>query len=81
MIDREYVRTGMRARSQEIASRELGPRLQPEMLRAREETIDKERWTEIDRSRWPGLQSRLAKILGFARLRPTTKIDSDLAFA
>ncbi len=36
MIDREYVRTGIRARSQEIASRELGPRLEPEMLRARE---------------------------------------------
>ena len=50
MIDREYVRTGIRARSQEIASRELGPRLEPEMLRAREETIDKERWTEIDRA-------------------------------
>ena len=50
MIDREYVRTGIRARSQEIASRELGLRLEPEMLRAREETIDKERWTEIDRA-------------------------------
>ena len=50
MIDREYVRTGIRARSQEIASRELGQRLEPEMLRARGETIGKERWTEIDRA-------------------------------
>jgi type IV secretory pathway VirD2 relaxase len=50
MIDREYVRTGIRARSQEIASRELGLRLEPEMLRSRGETIDKERWTEIDRA-------------------------------
>ena len=50
MIDREYVRTGIRARSQEIASRALGPRLEPDLVRAREETIDKERWTEIDRA-------------------------------
>ena len=50
MIDREYVRTGIRARSQEIASRELGQRLEPEMLRARGETIGK---AALDRDR-PG---------------------------
>ncbi len=50
LIDRDYVRSGIRARSQEIASHELGQRLEPEMLRARRETIDKERWTEIDRA-------------------------------
>jgi type IV secretory pathway VirD2 relaxase len=49
-IDREYVRSGIRARSQEIATRELGPRLEPEILRARERAIRRERWTEIDRS-------------------------------
>jgi type IV secretory pathway VirD2 relaxase len=56
LIDRDYVRNGIRARSQEIASRELGQRLEPEMLRARGETIDKERWTEIDRA----LQRRMS---------------------
>src|SRR6202521_4657878 len=57
LIDRDYVRNGIRARSQEIASRELGQRLEPEMLRARgETTIDKERWTEIDRA----LQRRMS---------------------
>ncbi len=50
LMDREYVRTGIRAQSQGIASRELGRRLEPEMLRSRGETIDKERWTEIDRA-------------------------------
>ncbi len=50
LIDRDYVRSGIRARSQEIASREQGQRLEPEVLRARGETIDKERWTEIDRA-------------------------------
>ena len=49
-IDREYLKLGMRRRSQEIATRELGPRLEPEMLHARERVIRKEQWTEIDRS-------------------------------
>jgi type IV secretory pathway VirD2 relaxase len=49
-IDREYLRSGIRIRSQEIATRELGPRLEPEMLRARERTIHREQWTEIDRA-------------------------------
>ncbi|MGO9450794.1 MAG: relaxase/mobilization nuclease domain-containing protein [Candidatus Binataceae bacterium] len=50
LIDRDYVRNGIRARSQEIASHELGQRLEPEVLRTRGETITKERWTEIDRA-------------------------------
>ena len=49
-IDREYLKLGMRARSQEIATRELGLRLEPEVLQARERVIGKEQWTEIDRS-------------------------------
>ena len=49
-IDRDYVRSGVRARSQEIATCELGPRLEPEILRARELSIRRERWTEIDRT-------------------------------
>ena len=49
-IDREYVRSGVRERSQEIATRELGPRLEPEILRARERAIRREQWTEIDRT-------------------------------
>ena len=49
-IDRDYVRSGIRARSQEIATRELGPRLEPEILRARERAIRREQWTEIDRA-------------------------------
>ncbi|MHB8383699.1 MAG: relaxase/mobilization nuclease domain-containing protein [Candidatus Binataceae bacterium] len=49
-IDREYLRSGIRMRSQEIATRELGPRLEPEMLHARERVIRREQWTEIDRA-------------------------------
>jgi type IV secretory pathway VirD2 relaxase len=49
-IDREYLRSGLRIRSQEIATRELGPRLEPEMLRSRERAVRREQWTEIDRA-------------------------------
>jgi type IV secretory pathway VirD2 relaxase len=49
-INRDYLRSGVRMRSQEIATRELGPRLEPEMLRARERVVRREQWTEIDRA-------------------------------
>jgi len=49
-IDREYLRSGIRTRSQEIVTRELGPRLEPEMLQARGRVIRREQWTEIDRA-------------------------------
>jgi type IV secretory pathway VirD2 relaxase len=49
-INREYLRSGIRIRSQEIATRELGPRLEPEILRARERAVRREQWTEIDRA-------------------------------
>ncbi len=49
-IDRDYLREGIRTRSQELATRELGPRLEPEMLQARERVIRREQWTEIDRA-------------------------------
>ena len=41
---------GLRIRSQEIATRELGPRLEPEILRSRERAVRREQWTEIDRA-------------------------------
>lgn len=47
-IDRDYLRSGIRTRSQEIATRELGPRPEREMLRAREQVVRREQWTEID---------------------------------
>ncbi len=49
-INREYLRSGIRIRSQEIATRELGPRLEREMLHARERVLRREQWTEIDRA-------------------------------
>jgi type IV secretory pathway VirD2 relaxase len=49
-MNRDYLRSGIRIRSQEIATRELGPRLEPEMLRSRELAVRREQWTEIDRA-------------------------------
>src|SRR3984957_15425552 len=41
---------GIRELSQELIERELGPRLEPEILLARERTVEREQWTEIDRA-------------------------------
>jgi type IV secretory pathway VirD2 relaxase len=49
-IDREYLRSGIRMRSQEIATRQLGPRLEAEVLHARERVLRREQWTEVDRA-------------------------------
>lgn len=49
-IDREYLKRGIRERSEELIERELGPRLEREVLLARGRTIEREQWTEIDRT-------------------------------
>lgn len=49
-INREYLKRGIRERSQELAERELGPRLEREVLAARERVVRREQWTEIDRA-------------------------------
>jgi len=47
-IASEYVKSGIRARSQEIVQRELGLRTEREVLAAREKVIDQRRWTDLD---------------------------------
>ena len=49
-IDRQYIARGMRWRAQETLTRELGPRLEFEFSRARAADIERERFTEIDRT-------------------------------
>ena len=49
-LDRDYVMRGLRELSQELIERELGPRLEPEILLARGRTVEREQWTEIDRA-------------------------------
>ena len=49
-IEREYLKHGIRELSEELVERELGPRLEREVLLARERVIEREQWTEIDRT-------------------------------
>jgi type IV secretory pathway VirD2 relaxase len=67
-INREYLRSGIRIRSQEMATRELGPRLEPEMLRARERVVRREQWTEIDRA----IQHKAdaSRVVSYERFQP-----------
>ncbi len=48
-IDRGYIQSGIRARSAEIASRELGLRVERDVLKARGAAVRREQFTEIDR--------------------------------
>jgi type IV secretory pathway VirD2 relaxase len=70
-INREYLRSGVRIRSQEIATRELGPRLEPEMLRSRERAVHGEQWTEIDRA----LQRKADanRVVSYEHFQPSTE--------
>jgi type IV secretory pathway VirD2 relaxase len=49
-IDREYLKHGIRELSERLIERELGPRSEREVLLARERVIEREQWTEIDRT-------------------------------
>lgn len=48
-MDRQYIKQGIRHRSQEEATQKLGMRLEDDVLRRREQIIRKKRLTEIDR--------------------------------
>jgi type IV secretory pathway VirD2 relaxase len=50
LIDRDYIRSGFRDLSRELAERELGPRTEEEFLVARGAAIQRDQWTEIDRA-------------------------------
>jgi type IV secretory pathway VirD2 relaxase len=50
MMDREYIRKGLRDISQELAERELGPQPEQDYLLGRARSIGKDYWTEIDRA-------------------------------
>jgi type IV secretory pathway VirD2 relaxase len=49
VIDRDYIKQGMRDRAQDLITQELGPRTDQEIRRTLERQIDSERWTDLDR--------------------------------
>ena len=50
VIDREYIRSGLRSRAEERATVELGPRTEREIAHAITREVEAERWTGLDRS-------------------------------
>lgn len=50
VIDRDYIRAGLRSRAEERVTIELGPRSEREIARAITREVEAERWTGLDRS-------------------------------
>lgn len=49
VIDRDYIRHGLRDRARDLITMELGPRTDHEIRQTLERQIDTERWTSLDR--------------------------------
>jgi type IV secretory pathway VirD2 relaxase len=66
VISRDYISRGFRARAEERATLELGPRSEREIQSALEREVEAERWTGLDR----GLRDIADDGAGIADLRP-----------
>lgn len=49
VIDRDYIRSGLRNRAQDLVTQELGPRTDLEISRSLARQIESDRWTQLDR--------------------------------
>jgi type IV secretory pathway VirD2 relaxase len=49
VIDKDYIRAGMRGRAEELVTLELGPRTEQEIDQTLKREIDADRWTSLDR--------------------------------
>lgn len=77
-LERSYISNGLRSRGQEIATEELGPRLDVDVRRARESEVTLERFTSLDRE----LERRAVGDRVPARTpRPTGRLDESLLIA
>jgi type IV secretory pathway VirD2 relaxase len=81
-LDRDYVSRGIRELSQALIERELGPRTEREVLLGREQVIEREQWTEIDRAltRRAGLD-RVVSYEGFAPSTEGTRVRAEQEIA
>lgn len=66
VIDRDYIRSGMRDRAEGRATLELGPRSEREVQGALGREVEAERWTKLDH----GLQRLADDAAGIVDLRP-----------
>ncbi|WP_434733088.1 relaxase/mobilization nuclease and DUF3363 domain-containing protein [Rhizobium sp. YTUHZ044] len=49
VIDRDYIRSGLRDRAQDLVTQELGPRTERDIARALNAQVEADRWTALDR--------------------------------
>lgn len=49
VLSRDYIKEGMRARAQDLATQELGLRSDPDIRRSLERQVEADRWTQLDR--------------------------------
>ncbi|MFQ6163472.1 relaxase/mobilization nuclease domain-containing protein [Sinorhizobium meliloti] len=49
VIDRDYIRSGLRDRAQDLITQELGPRTERDIARAVERQVEADHWTALDR--------------------------------
>ena len=66
VIDKDYIREGMRGRAEERVTMELGPRSEREIDRALAREVEADRWTSLDRR----LQRMADELGGVIDLRP-----------
>ena len=71
VIDKDYIRAGMRARAEERVTIELGPRSELEIRQALSREVDADRWTSLDRS----LQRMADDNAGMVDLRARSSLD------
>ncbi|MCF8707912.1 DUF3363 domain-containing protein [Rhizorhapis sp. SPR117] len=74
VIDRDYIREGMRGRAEERITAELGLRTEQEIHTALEREVDADRWTSLDR-RLVGLTD---EVTGLVDLRPGSDDDPEM---
>lgn len=49
IIDRDYIRSGLRDRAQDLVTQELGPRTERDIAKALDAQVEADRWTALDR--------------------------------
>ena len=74
VIDRDYIREGLRTRAEERVTIELGPRSEREIRSALEREVEADRWTSLDRR----LQLEADSSAGLVDLRPGGVDDPEL---
>ena len=74
VIDRDYIREGLRARAEERVTLELGPRSEHHIRTALEREIEAGRWTSLDQR----LRDLTNEITGTLDLRPGGPDDGDM---